>query len=85
MQHHEQSVEIVESVRAGAMQKNLSLSTVTLEILPYLIHIVQPNFKPVEIFSPSRFFKIFAKKTFFRWLMFTVSVKLADNLLVRMA
>ncbi|KAL3982875.1 ATPase associated with various cellular activities (AAA) family protein [Acanthocheilonema viteae] len=48
VQRCEQSVEIVESVRAGAMLKNLSLSTVALEILPYLINIVQPDFKPMN-------------------------------------
>ncbi|VDN18151.1 unnamed protein product [Gongylonema pulchrum] len=45
-QRHQQSVEITESIRAGAAQKNLTLTAVLLEILPYLIHIVQPNFKP---------------------------------------
>uniref|UniRef100_A0A8R1TTS9 AAA domain-containing protein n=1 Tax=Onchocerca volvulus TaxID=6282 RepID=A0A8R1TTS9_ONCVO len=49
VQRYEQSVEIVESVRAGATQKNLSLSTVALEILPYLICIVQPDFKPMNM------------------------------------
>ncbi|KAM3725423.1 Chromosome transmission fidelity protein [Dirofilaria immitis] len=48
VQRYEQSVEIVESVRAGATQKNLSLSVVALEILPYLISIVQPDFKPMN-------------------------------------
>ncbi|VDK85332.1 unnamed protein product [Litomosoides sigmodontis] len=48
LQRCEQSVEIVESIRAGAMQKSLSLSTVALEILPYLIYIVQPDFKPMN-------------------------------------
>ncbi|CAG9536027.1 unnamed protein product [Cercopithifilaria johnstoni] len=48
VQRCEQSVEIVESVRAGATQKSFSLSTVALEILPYLIYIVQPDFKPMN-------------------------------------
>ncbi|VDO47013.1 unnamed protein product [Onchocerca flexuosa] len=49
VQRYEQSVEIVESVRAGATQKNLSLLTVALEILPYLICIVQPDLKPMNM------------------------------------
>uniref|UniRef100_A0A0R3S534 AAA domain-containing protein n=1 Tax=Elaeophora elaphi TaxID=1147741 RepID=A0A0R3S534_9BILA len=48
MQRCEQSVEIVESIRASAVPKNLSFSTIVLEILPYLIHIVQPDFKPMN-------------------------------------
>ncbi|EFO22418.2 hypothetical protein LOAG_06066 [Loa loa] len=48
IQRYEQSVEIVESVRAGATQKNFSLSTFALEILPYLICIVQPDLKPMN-------------------------------------
>ncbi|KAK6111257.1 ATPase associated with various cellular activities (AAA) family protein [Brugia pahangi] len=49
VQRYEQSVEIIESMRAGAAQKNLSLSTIALEILPYLISIVQPDFKPMNV------------------------------------
>lgn len=49
LQRHQHSFEIIESVRAGAAQRNISLSVIAFEILPHLVSIVQPDLKPVGI------------------------------------
>ncbi|VDM97469.1 unnamed protein product [Thelazia callipaeda] len=49
VQRYHQSVEIVETVRAGAIQRNISLTSFVLESLPYLIRVIQPDLKPANV------------------------------------